>query len=102
MRKNISEQLETSLKEIVQEKVNVVDAKLDHYKQYIRFITDSIESMYEQKAELTARGKMIPPPPDSDEYLLTRLFTTEHITVDDMLDDIFFLQKLFIFASIRH
>ena len=90
----LTEQLEINLRNIIEEMIGSVDAKLEHYEKYIEFVTDSIENMYSHKEEMIAAGRMIEPPADNHEYALTRGFVSDNITKDDVIGEIRFFSNL--------
>ena len=94
MEETLTEQLEINLKNVIQEKVGSIDAKLRHYERYIEFVRDTIGGMYADEAETLALGKMVNPPRDTHEYELTRAFATPKLTEAELHDEILFYSVL--------
>ena len=90
----LTEQLEVNLKNIIQQKVSSVDAKLEHFEKYVEFITDSIESMYANEEDMISLGRMILPPEDTREYTMTRAFASGNLTEDALRDELCFYSNL--------
>ena len=87
-------QLEGNLKSVVQQKAVSADAKLEHYEKYIEFVTDYIEQMYANEADMIQRGRIFYPPPDTHEYMLTRGFANESLTEDQLRNEILLFSNL--------
>lgn len=90
----LTEQLESNLKSIVEQKAVFADAKLEHYEKYIEFVTDYIEDMYADEDAMISQGRIFDAPKDTKEYALTRGFTTEGINVDDYAEELLFFSNL--------
>ena len=90
----LTEQLEINVKNVLQEKVNSVDAKLKHYEKYIELLTDSIEGMYADSAEMLSLGRMFYAPRNTREYALTRGFASSDLSEDDLRDQLIFFSNL--------
>ena len=92
--KALTQQLESNLKNIVQQKVVSADAQLEHYEKYIEFVTDYIEQMYENEDQMIEQGRIFDPPRDTKEYMLTRLFANESVTMEKVEDEVLFFSNL--------
>ena len=90
----ITKELETNLRKIIDERAGSVDAKLQHYEEDIRYITDSIEDMYTNEEEMRKTGRIFYPPVDTREYALTRAFASDQLTEDSMRDELLFYSNL--------
>ena len=94
MMDTLAEQLEINLKTVVEQKVNSVEAKLEHFEKYIEFVTDSIESMYDRETEMHIHGRIFDAPTDTREYMLTRAFASADLSEDDLRDEILFFSNI--------
>lgn len=90
----LTEQLETNLKNIIQEMVIAVDARLEYFEKYIAFVKDSIGSMYAEEDKMIASGKLFYAPADTREYALTRAFASPSFTADDLREEMLFFSNL--------
>lgn len=90
----LTEQLEINLKNVIQEMVIAVDARLEHFEKYIEYVTDSVEAMYADEAAMTAAGRMFYAPTDTREYALTRAFASPSFTEDDLRHELLFFSNL--------
>ena len=90
----LTRQLESNLKNIVEQKAVFADARLEHYEKYIEFVTDYIEGMYSDESEMVKRGKMFYAPQDTKEYALTRAFASEETDPEDFTDQLLFFSNL--------
>lgn len=93
-RRVLSDQLELNLKNVAQEHVDTIEAKLAHYEKYIEFLTDSIENMYANEEELISYGKTVSPPTGTHEYSLYRIFASPKLREADLRRDIRFFSNL--------
>lgn len=90
----LTEQLESNLWDIVQQKVVLAEAQLEHYEKYIEFVTDYIEQMYEDEDTMIEQGFIFDPPRDTKEYMLTRVFADESYTEKSAEDELRFFSNL--------
>ena len=90
----LTAQLETNLKSLVQQKAVAAEARLEHYQKYIEFVTDYLEEMYVRQDEMIASGHIFYPPRDTDEYALTRGFTSEDLSAQDFREELLFYSNL--------
>ena len=92
--RTLTEALEKNLKYTIGERVRYIDARLEHYEEYIRFIRDSIENMYADKAEQISPGRMFYAPKDTRDYELTRAFAWGNLTESALREELLFFSNL--------
>ena len=90
----LTEQLEINMKNVMQEQVRSIDARLEHFEKYMELIVDYIENMYKNKKEMVSGGKMYYSPVDTDEYALTRAFASADLTEEQLEDELLFFSNL--------
>ena len=90
----LTDQLESNLKSIVQQKAVSADAKLEHYEKYIELATDYIEGMYKDEDEMIDRGQVFYPPRNTKKYFLTRGFASEDLSAKDFTNELRFFSNL--------
>ncbi len=84
----LTEQLQSNLKSIVQQKAASTDAKLEHYEKYIQLSTDYIEKLYKDPDKAIAEGYIFDAPRNTRDFVLSRGFTDETKNVDDLRDEL--------------
>lgn len=90
----LTQQLETNLKSVVEQKAVSADVRLEHYEKYIEFVTDYIESMYTEQDKMIEQGRVFDPPRNTKEYALTRAFATKAQTEEKLDNEIRFFSNL--------
>lgn len=90
----MTNQLEDNLKSIVAQKAVSADAKLEHYEKYIQLSADYICEMYENKKDMVSRGRIFDAPRNTRKYALTRAFTNDKLSVDDLRDEILLFSNI--------
>lgn len=91
----LTEQYESNLIKLAEQKAISADARLESYEKYIEVITDYIEDMYENEDEMIERGRMYYAPVDTKEYALTRGVVREGMHPEqEMTDELLFYSNL--------
>ena len=91
---NLTEQLQHYLRTAIQEKVNSVDARMEHYEKYVQLVADTVSDMYENEEGMRSLGKIFYAPTDSHEYELTRAFASPDLTEANLRSEILFYSNL--------
>ena len=102
----LSESLERNYRLLVEQKADTTDLRLEKYGGYIRFVSDYVTQMYSDRDELIAAGRFVGAPDPSTPpgvYAMTSTMAYDHITFDDMKDEIYFFSNLErVLAPISH
>ena len=89
--------LKQNIKSLVEQKALNTDLKLEHYENYIIFITDYIQDMYKNASELIKTGKYIDAPRPSTPkgvFAMSGILAFENMKPKDVYDEIMFFSHL--------
>ena len=90
-------QLKQNIKSLVEQKAKNTDTRLEHYENYIVFLSDFIQDMYKDRDKLIATGKYIDAPRPStpkDVFAMSGILATEDMKPESVSDDIMFFSHL--------
>ena len=90
-------QLKQNLRSLVEQKAKNTDLRLEHYENFIVFLTDYIQNMYKNRDNLIATGKYIDAPRLSTPkgaFAMSGILATENMKPEDVHDDIMFFSHL--------
>ncbi len=90
----LTDQFESNIKSIVEQKAVSADARLEHYEKYIEFVTDYISGMYADEEKMIEYGRMFYAPQDTKEYALTRAFANKDLKAGDYREQLLFYSNL--------
>ncbi|MBQ7606386.1 MAG: cache domain-containing protein, partial [Desulfovibrionaceae bacterium] len=89
--------LKQNIKSLVEQKAINTNLRLEHYENYIIFITDYIQDMYKNASELIKTGKYIDAPRPSTPkgaFAMSGILAFESMKPKDVYDEIMFFSHL--------
>ena len=93
----LSDSLESNYMALVEQKADTTDLRLEKYGDYLKFVSDYVTEMYEDREKLIAGGHFVgaaDPSTPPDVYAMTSTMAYEDLTFEDLKDEIYFFSNL--------